>query len=61
VLGAYLEVRRAQAGGQQAEEVVLYLHQLLAAAQLQDFLQLVQEQHLQCGTVQLYVNNTLAM
>jgi hypothetical protein len=47
VLGAYLEVRGAQAGGQQAEEVVLHLHQLLAAAQLQHLLQLVQEQYLQ--------------
>lgn len=42
----YLEVGGAQTGGQQAEEVVLHLHQLLAAAQLQHLLQLVQEQHL---------------
>jgi len=42
----YLEVRRAQACRQQAEEVVLHLHQLLAPAELQHLLELVEEKHL---------------
>mmetsp|Transcript_1892 Transcript_1892/g.3087 ORF Transcript_1892/g.3087 Transcript_1892/m.3087 type:complete len:285 (+) Transcript_1892:185-1039(+) len=43
---SHLEVRRAQACSQQAEEVVLHLHQLFAPAQLQHLLELVEEEYL---------------